>query len=172
MFEENEFPKDCYNDAIKLVARREYSSKKISTKLLEKGYEPEEVLITVHTLKEKDFVNDQRYKESKIRYHLRRETGPKYIQNKLWEDSFSVSLDEIEEIAHSIEIDLDEILERLILKKAGSLKFRDYEESRKSYAKIMNFLSNRGFRASFDLLRDVVEAEDTSSDDHGTQPLD
>jgi len=77
---EDEFEK-CYQVALRLVARREYSSYKLRRKLDEKKFQSDTIEDAITRLTQFNFLNDKRYAEHKIAYYLRKGQSFSNIKN-------------------------------------------------------------------------------------------
>ena len=130
--------KAIYNKALDIISRREHSQKELSDKLIKKFNIPELVESVIHSLLEKNLLNDYRYSESYVVARKRKGFGPKKIGYEL------VSRGVNENIASEV-IDVeggwrDAALQAFNKKyKAGISK--DFKEQNKQKV----FLQNRGF---------------------------
>ena len=130
--------KAIYNKALDIISRREHSQKELSDKLIKKFNIPELVDSVIHSLLEKNLLNDYRYSESYVVARKRKGFGPKKIGYELVSRG-------INENTASEAIDAEGGWNEAAL-KAFNKKFKagigeDFKEQNKQKA----FLQNRGF---------------------------
>ena len=130
--------KAIYNKALDIISRREHSQKELSNKLIKKFDIPELVDSVIHSLLEKNLLNDYRYSESYVVARKRKGFGPKKIGYEL------VSRGVNENIASEV-IDAEGGWNEAAL-KAFNKKFKagigeDFKEQNNQKV----FLQNRGF---------------------------
>ena len=130
--------KAIYNKALDIISRREHSQKELSDKLITKFNIPELVDSVIHSLLEKNLLNDYRYSESYVVARKRKGFGPKKIGYEL------VSRGVNENIVSEV-IDAEGGWNEAAL-KAFNKKFKagigeDFKEQNKQKV----FLQNRGF---------------------------
>lgn len=123
-------------EALKILAKKDVSEKYLKTKLLEKGFEFDEVEEEIEFLKKKGLIDDQRFFERLKEKYLENGKGFFYIkyhfENLGFDSELNISLkEEVETILKII--------------KAKKLKKSDLKDSKKKI-KLMLFLSRRGFR--------------------------
>jgi regulatory protein len=135
----------CMNTALQkyifsLLGKREYSTKKLKQKSLEKGYSLEEVGEVIQWMEERNFVNNHRFAEIIIRsYHGKK--GKVWIARKMMEKGIepevsSPLLDEYEE----------EISEETWDKVKRKYKFENLDDLEyKERAKVYSWLQRNGF---------------------------
>ena len=130
--------KAIYNKALDIISRREHSQKELSDKLIKKFNIPELVDSVIHSLLEKNLLNDYRYSESYVVARKRKGFGPKKIGYELI--SRGVNENTVSEVIDAEGGWNDAALKAFNKKfKAGIGK--DFKEQNKQ--KI--FLQNRGF---------------------------
>lgn len=140
----------CKNSAIYSLAMREHSRKEIHNKLLKKEYvEGVDVEQLLDELEEKNYLNEQRFTESFIRYRASRGQGPVKISSELYVRGINRSLT-IESMENS-EINWFDLAVEQMEKKFGTTKSVDFKEK----SKRMRFLSSRGF--SGEIIHTIVE---------------
>ena len=130
--------KAIYNKALDIISRREHSQKELSDKLIKKFNIPELVDLVIHSLLEKNLLNDYRYSESYVVARKRKGFGPKKIGYEL------VSRGVNENTASEV-IDTEGGWNEAAL-KAFNKKFKagigaDFKQQNKQKV----FLQNRGF---------------------------
>lgn len=140
----------CKNSAIYSLAMREHSRKELHIKLQKKDYvEGIDVNQLLDELEEKDYLNEQRFAESFLRYRSSRGQGSVKISSELYNRGINKNL--ISQVFENSEINwFDKALEQLE-KKFGKTKSLDFKER----CKRMRFLSSRGF--SSEIIHSIVE---------------
>ncbi len=71
------------NKALALLARREHSVHELSAKLVEKGYEADEIAVVIEQMIQAKYLDDDRFIGCMIRYRLSRGSGPHKIKVEL-----------------------------------------------------------------------------------------
>ncbi|MCB9094577.1 MAG: regulatory protein RecX [Halobacteriovoraceae bacterium] len=141
--------KNCYNSAISLLTRRDYSSAKLRNKLLEKGFETDLVESVLSTLKQKKFINDQSYTEGRIRHYAKSKKGPAYILKKCLDEGLEITEHEIENIFYELGINYDQVIEYHIRKKLDFHRIRWDELTEKERynwkIKLMRYVQSKGY---------------------------
>ena len=127
-----------YNKALDIISRREHSQRELSDKLIKKFNIPELVDLVIHSLLDKNLINDYRFCEAYVVARKRKGFGPKKIIYEL------ISRGVTENIAS--EAINQEGGWRDAASKAFNKKFKagmgeDYKEQNKQKV----FLQNRGF---------------------------
>lgn len=131
---------ECMDQAMRWLARREYSVHELEQRLLAKGHPEPEVAGTLEALKDKDLVSDQRFAESLVRSRVERGYGPMKIAHELRAKGIDEEL-----IEAVLEPDTEYWVARLLEvweKRFGSAP-RDYRE----WARQARGLQSRGFTA-------------------------
>lgn len=128
--------------AIELLARREQGEMELAAKLSVKVPTASEAAVAevIATLKEKGWLDEQRFVEAAVRHHLQRGDGPLKIRQKLagkLEESWR--LDEALALADA---EWAEAARQALMKKFGEAQ-RPREP--KEVARRLRFLRNRGF---------------------------
>jgi regulatory protein len=80
--EEND-PNSSHAYAVKLLARRDYSSQELRRKLAERGYKELAIEPVVEELLAMNTINDERYGQNVVAYRARRGQGPVRIRGEL-----------------------------------------------------------------------------------------
>jgi len=139
----------CMNSAIYSLAMREHSRFEIYNKLSKKDYvEGVDLQALLDELEEKNYINEERFAESFVRYRVSRGQGPFKITNELRRKGIGSSL--INRVMQDAEADWFDLATKQLEKKYGNTKSADFKEK----AKRMRFLSARGFDA--EVVRAVV----------------
>ncbi len=132
----------CKNSAIYSLAMREHSRQELYKKLIQKEYsEDVDLNKLLDELEESDYLSDQRFAESFIRYRVSRGQGKVKITNDLKMRGVSTSL--ISQSMQQADADWFALASQLREKKYGERIPDDYKEK----VKQMRFLSGRGFDA-------------------------
>lgn len=123
-------------EALKILAKKDISSKSLKEKLLKKGFSIEEINEEIENLTKKKIINDNKLKERMVESYLDKGKGYFFVkyhlnQEGLGED-FALPIDEEAKYAVGV-------MNQKKMKKA------DLKDSKKKI-KMMLFLSRRGFR--------------------------
>lgn len=139
----------CMNSALYSLAMREHSRFEIYNKLCKKDYvEGVDLQALLDKLEEKNYINEERFTESFVRYRVSRGQGPVKITSELRRKGVSSSL--ISQVMQDAEADWFDLATQQLEKKFGRAIPEDFKEK----AKRMRFLSARGFDA--EVVRAVV----------------
>ena len=140
----------CKNSAIYSLAMREHSRQELYKKLIQKEYsEDVDLNKLLDELEENDYLSDQRFAESFIRYRVSRGQGKVKITNDLKMRGVSTSL--INQSIQQADTDWFALASQLRKKKYGEKIPHDYKEK----VKQMRFLFSRGFDA--EMIRYAIE---------------
>jgi SOS response regulatory protein OraA/RecX len=126
----------AFNEALKILAKKDVSSAKLASKLAEKGYERDEIEDVCRALQKKGYLNDAGLAERQARIYLDKGKGFFYIKHHL----NNLGLSQAPQV--DIQDEVKVILE-ILRKKGLTPKKLTGSEAR---VKIMVFLSRRGFR--------------------------
>lgn len=127
--------------AVRLLARREHSTRDLRRKLEGRGHERETVERVVNKLSDKKLLSDERFASSFVAHHSRRGQGPVRIRAELRQQGAS---DEIIDVALArAEVDWVEIAAQARVRKFGASPPGSLPER----AKQARFLQYRGFSA-------------------------
>lgn len=128
---------------------REHSRLEIYNKLTKKDFvEGVDLDVLLNELEEKNYLSDERFAESFVRYRASRGQGSIKISNELRQRGVNTSL--ISKAFLNAEVDWFELAQQQREKKFGILKPIDFKEK----AKQMRFLSGRGF--DHEIVRAIV----------------
>ncbi|MDR3071810.1 MAG: recombination regulator RecX [Endomicrobium sp.] len=129
------------SDALVLVSRRSYSSKGLETKLIEKGYELEEVVKAVKRLRELNYINDEEFSKVRAANLLKKGKGEFVIKAELEKQGVEKSV--IADTLKSIKTEV-EPYERII--RILQTKFKNFSEKNKNETRrVAAFFLRRGF---------------------------
>jgi len=139
----------CMNSAIYSLAMREHSRQEIKNKLAKKVFsENVDFEKLLDQLEENNYLNEERFTESFIRYRSGRGQGFVKIANELRQRGINTSL--INNAMQEANIDWYQLAKEQREKKFGKTKPFDFKEK----ARQMRFLSGRGFDA--EVIRVIV----------------
>lgn len=132
-----------------LLAKRDYTEQRIKEKFFEKKYSEEEIAESLKWLKEKDFINDDRFTENYVKCRiLNIKTGKQKLYFKLKQLGIGKEL---------IEKHLRAVKEEDELEKAKELSKRwlvKNEEKDKKYERLGHHLAGKGYE--IDVIREVL----------------
>jgi regulatory protein len=124
--------------AVYLLARREHSRKELKNKLIQKGFDADDIERGLNDLEQRGWLSDHRFTESWIRHRVESGYGPFRIRNELAEKGISKLL--IDQTFEEIDIDWVKIAHKVWQKKYNAIP-QDWPEK----VKQMRFLQYRGF---------------------------
>jgi regulatory protein len=140
---------DCRGQALKYLARREYSVQELSRKLRKKGYPPIHCDRVIEQLVEQELLSDRRYAEALLNARIRKGIGPVRIRHDL--DEAGVDKEIVDEVLSDADVEWTEELRRQLIKKYGDTAPGTYKE----WVKRARYLNSRGF--SSDQIQAVLE---------------
>lgn len=130
--EHRESKQSAYNDAIKLLSRRNYSHFKLSEKLLIKGHSKEDIDEAIAELIETRLFNEVHYIESKVKGLMYKNWSPALIQQRLKREHISIPTEEIEvifeEYGYSKEQQIRSIIDKKLLQLTNYRLPKDLEQ--------------------------------------------
>lgn len=126
---------DCLNYTLKILSRKDYFSKELKMKLIEKGFNSSDIDEVIdHLIKEK-YIDDESLVERKINYLQNKGWGEFKIYKYLLEKGMSKEF-----VKNSLEKYLDNELEiKNIIK---------YSKKKKEFEKKVRYLTSKGFKES------------------------
>ncbi|HLS79827.1 MAG TPA: regulatory protein RecX [Steroidobacter sp.] len=127
--------------AVRLLARREYSSEELRRKLLARGGDPDKVQTVLDKLSATRMLSDQRYAASFVHHHTSRGQGPVRIRAELRQQGVNETL--IEKQVDEAGADWATLAAQVRRRRFGDALPRDARER----AKQARFLQYRGFTA-------------------------
>ena len=144
----------CMNSAVYSLAMREHSRLEIRNKLAKKDFaDGVDIDRLLNELEEKNYLNEERFVESYIRYRSSRGQGNIKISNELRQRGIADSL--INQFMQKSEVDWYQLAESVYQKKFGFDGSSDYQIDYKEKSKRMRFLSSRGFDS--EVIRQIVK---------------
>jgi len=109
----------AYIYAAKLLAKADYSKKKLVHKLLQKKFNESDINIALALLIDKNFLNEKRYAENVTISLMHRYYSPQFIHQKLLVEDIDFSLVSISTIFDEYQVTTEKQIVALINKKIG-----------------------------------------------------
>lgn len=137
--------------AVSLLARRDYSTHKLSLKLQAKDYPKQEITSALDKCKSHGWLDDQKYCKLRICACLRKGYGSCKILHLLKQDGIDANLatKTLEFQVESLSIDWQILAQDVLAKKytisLNQQNYPDFNNYRKEQAKRARFLQSRGF---------------------------
>jgi len=128
-----------WDQALRLLARREHSILELRRKLSGRGYEDELITSLLERLHEDDLLNEDRFAENYVRSRVRQGLGPYRIERELQERG--VPAEKIETAMDPYAEQWDQSAVKVKEKKFGVERVDDFSEQ----ARQQRFLQYRGF---------------------------
>lgn len=137
--------------ALDMITLRDRSEFEIRKKMTEKEYTAEEIASTVQWLKDKKFLDDERFVEHYVKYQLSiGRNGKQKIKLKLYQLGVN------EELVHKyLSGNDDSEFENALCQAEKWLKRNTIEDKYKQKEKLCRFLMGRGF--GYDVFRNIAE---------------
>ncbi|MBP9673825.1 MAG: regulatory protein RecX [Bacteriovoracaceae bacterium] len=132
--------KNAYSYALSLLARRDYSLFGLKTKLKSKSYTEEEISQTIEDLKAKNYLREENYIQSKIKYLLKKNYSPFYIEKELAKEQIKVNKSQILEVASSVNCYEEDQIKTLFNLKSRLLK----PNQKNCYNKLLSSVIQKG----------------------------
>lgn len=130
--------KNAYIYAIKLLTRQSYSEYKLRSKLLERNFQKEEVDSAIQQIKNRNFLQEESYTESRIKNFMFKGFSPELINYKLIEEKISVSDDLISRIFNENNVTVEDQIRQLASKKIK------LNSTNQNTDKILRYLLSKG----------------------------
>ena len=124
---------------MRLLARREHSTRELQGKLSSRGYARSEISQVLEQLAGRDLLSDRRFTEAFLRSRLERGQGPLKIRAQLAERGVSASL--IDAALEAADVDWDQRAAAARCRRFGAAP----PEDRAGMARQARFLRGRGF---------------------------
>jgi regulatory protein len=137
--------------ALRLLARREHSTRELADKLTARGYEQPTVAAVIEALADRDLLSDGRFVDEFVASRLRRGSGPLKIREELRNRGVAEQL-----VDHALDEHRSEWLtnaEAARRKRFGVAPPKDFQER----ARQARFLQQRGF--SGEQIRQVLKGD-------------
>lgn len=129
--------KDCQASAIRLLSRREHSSKELTQKLLGRDFDSHTIESVLALLRDENLQSDDRFAESYVRSKIQKGIGPVRLRREMREHE----IDDEMINRHLSGYEWRQLAAEVRLKRFGSTPPQNFEER----AKQMRFLQYRGF---------------------------
>tara|TARA_R110000868_G_scaffold55424_10_gene172394 strand:- start:5260 stop:5739 length:480 start_codon:yes stop_codon:yes gene_type:complete len=143
---------DCYQRALRLLAKREFSRPKLVAKLAQVGFDRANATEVSELLFQKGYLKEQWYIESKIKHFMRKGHAPKSIQARLAAEDLDIDLSVISEVFKEYGSSKEAQLASLLDKKAACYKSTwhdiDSDQQYKVKMKLTRSLVAKGFSPS------------------------
>lgn len=133
-------PSKAYLYLIKLLSSRDYSEHKLRSKLNEKKFEQTEIDKAITSVKEKNYLREDLYKEARTKAFISKGYSKKFIKNKLKIEKLTIEDDQLSDIYLDNHQSEEEQVLRLFHKKGDRLDLTDP----KNVAKIIRFALSKG----------------------------
>ncbi|MDE2091701.1 MAG: regulatory protein RecX [Gammaproteobacteria bacterium] len=142
--------------ALRLLARREHSSRELTAKLTVRGYEQQTVAAVIEALVDRNLLSDTRFVDEFVASRLRRGTGPVKIREELRSRGVAESL--VDDTLGDHRSEWLSQAETARRKRFGAALPKDFNER----ARQARFLQQRGYSAEHirQVLKGDVELED------------
>lgn len=127
-----------YEEAIALLARREYTRSELEERLLRHEHAPDEVNALLNRLAEDDFQSDARFVEHFVRSRIARLQGPRKISAEL--NGRGIERDMIAQALEDSDADWTSLAAEALKRR-----FEGPGEDMKARSKRQRFLASRGF---------------------------
>ncbi len=137
-----------YNYALRLLTGKDYSEKKLREKLKLKKFTPEEIKTVIDKLNEQGFIREEAYVEARTKAYMNRGYSKNFIKRKISGEVDSLNSDEIEEVFEENQVEEEDQIKKLIIKKMPKIKPKSFEERKKANDKVMRFLMSKGHSPS------------------------
>lgn len=132
----------AYDRALRMLARREYSSRELHTRLTQLGHAEAEVTAALARLETAHYQDDQRFAEMLLRSRIAQGYGPLRLHAELKSHGFADA--RIRELLDAVEVDWDACAVAQLRRRYGA----DNPGDRAVRARWTQFLLRRGFTAA------------------------
>lgn len=154
--------KRCYQYAIKLIARKDYSRHKLKKKLLDKEFQGQLIDELIDLLIEEKYLREDYYKEARIKGMINKGYHPSYIHQKMYQEHCPVTDQEIEDVLSECSVNEETLLNELIKKKYRIMDTLDGGKSdQQKREKILRFVASKGHCPH--QARRIIEAQSDNS---------
>jgi regulatory protein len=157
---ETDTSKQLLSYAFYLLARQDYSEFKLRQKLKLKSDDLDLIQSTIETIKSKGYLQEDRYRISKIKMRLKQGKGKRIIKDELSHELLQVEESHMQEALVELGVNQDDLLKGLIEKKLRRVNKEELssEEKYKLKNKILSFLARNGhsFEDSLRLLKNYL----------------
>ncbi len=126
------------SEAFKLLSKRDYFSKELKNKLIQKGFKENEVEEVIKYLQKEGYLDDQKLLERYKELSIQKGESPLKLKSKLYRKGIT-----------DIEFSYEEELEAALTLLENKFK------KEKNYPNVVKFLKNRGF--SYSVIQEAVK---------------
>lgn len=140
--------KEAYNYCIRLLSRRDYSRYKLSKKLKERDYSPEESDEVLDKLIEQNYLREEEYARIRTRHFITKGYSNNMIIRAASEEYIDVDEQLIESLRAEYGQGQADIISELIQKKIRNKTVSSFEEKMKLKQKVTRFLLSKGHQYS------------------------
>jgi SOS response regulatory protein OraA/RecX len=153
MEEDTKSAKAAYNYAIRLLAQRDYSQIKLTTKLKERmvkfdSYDLDDIEVAIEKVLKQGYLKEYLYIEARIKGLMHKNLSPTHIQQKLKQEQLNVEISKIDSIFYENEETEEQQIKNLIRKKSCGVNWEDLDDAaiHKKREKILRFLISKGHK--------------------------
>jgi regulatory protein len=137
--------KKCYQQAIKILARKDYSRFKLKNKLLEKDFQSHLIDDLLDLLIDEKYLREDYYKEARIKGMINKGYHPNYIHQKMYQENCPVTDVEIDDVLTECNTNEQDLLISLIKKKYRIMDAIDEKKNdNQKREKILRFVATKG----------------------------
>ncbi len=141
--------KECYQKAIKLLTKKEYSRPKLKAKLISIGFDEDEAVIAISKLYDLGLLKEDWYIESKIKSLMRKGYSKSHIQQRLSYEELNIPLSKIDEIFAQNDVEEASAITQILTKKGHKYQTIwnevDYNERQKIKTKLVRSIISKGY---------------------------
>lgn len=152
--------KDCYQKAVRLLTKKEYSRPKLEEKLITSGFTSDDSQLVVSKLHSLGLLKEDWYIETKIKNMMRKGYSKLHIQQRLSYESLEVELETINTVFDQYNQDESSTIQSILDKKAQRFHSNwdrlEHDEQLKIKAKLIRALTAKGYS-----LNDGISAVDS-----------
>ena len=128
-----------FKHAVKILARKDYSRRKLSNKLKDRDCPKNEIEPVIDLLIEKNWFKEELYTEGRVKYLIRKGYHPNTIQSRLSEEDVHPDPEFIHNIMEDIQIRVEDQVHELIVKRLPLGEMPERLPDR-----VIRYLINRG----------------------------
>ena len=145
---EKQTKREVYDAAIRLLSRRDHSSKELTNKLAQRGFDADLIEQVLTELSQSGLHSEQRFAESYARQRALKAYGPLRIQAELAQRG--LEREQINEALNALDIDFAELAHSFYVRKYHK-PIADYrEKARRSQAMMRRGFSSEHLRGLLD----------------------
>jgi regulatory protein len=144
---------DCFQTALKILARRDHGSAELAQKLADRGYSTDHIGAAVERCSRLRYLNDERFAAGMVRELQRRAYGYLRIEQMLIAKKLPRPVVDAALSTCKLETTQLQVCRQAVMKKLRGVQTAGSEA--KTVAKLYRFLLNRGFPAA--TIRQVMD---------------